>query len=270
MASFWTAVSRGQALLDLVRSRTEVARAPEDPRTRGWYVVAIPDGDLNALPLRMSWALWCLVTIVLFHRVWPDAKLTGLRMALSANHRWHISRRQRLQSFALLRTSSLHSSRRAPFQSSPPYLSPPCHQVQTSVRRLGSAGSWLKLRGWITGHRGLLQMQQVVVGPVQPDGSGNTLPAMEGRPSLCTTPGGPTASFKLQTTVFSSTSPYARHWNWRSSMISSILESLLLWNPCAVASKCYSTGGTVADESRYFLDVDPTRGNLCVCPALNT
>ena len=164
MASFWTAVSRGQALLDLVRSRTEVARAPEDPRTRGWYVVAIPDGDLNALPLRMSWALWCLVTIVLFHRVWPDAKLTGLRMALSANHRWHISRRQRLQSFALLRTSSLHSSRRAPFQSSPPYLSPPCHQVQTSVRRLGSAGSWLKLRGWITGHRGLLQMQQVVSG----------------------------------------------------------------------------------------------------------
>ena len=78
----------------------------------------------------MSWALWCLVTIVLFHRVWPDAKLTGLRMALSANHRWHISRRQRLQ----------------------------------SVRRLGSAGSWLKLRGWITGHRGLLQMQQVVSG----------------------------------------------------------------------------------------------------------
>ena len=31
-----------------------------------------------------------------------------------------------------------------------------------------------------------------------------------------------------------------------------------------------SSSGSVDDESHFFLGVDPTRGNLCVCPALNT
>ena len=28
--------------------------------------------------------------------------------------------------------------------------------------------------------------------------------------------------------------------------------------------------GSVDDEKHYFLGVDPTRGNICVCPAVNT
>ena len=31
-----------------------------------------------------------------------------------------------------------------------------------------------------------------------------------------------------------------------------------------------AASGTLDDESHYFLGTDPTRGNLCVCPALNS